>query len=682
MTVAGKQPDLASQLATLHLRYLPEASGLRVRAMAQLVARTLYTETRDRMTANEILAGVATLTEMPMNAPELIKKALGFMHSSGIVEEAHGAWRLSEKGRRAFADDIEQHAARLHAIFERRFPEALTFDQLLPWFNDLSQRFFSQFGSSIVAGHRGVGGKSATPVSFPELVHETLARFDLLPFETEILSGFQKFIEEPTQDELAEIWCAWQAAFAARLIVAAVGADPVSIAEIRDADVFLDTNVLITAAVETRPHHQSIAALARALLHLGLAPHILDQTVSEYTYRVKSSQADAVALLRDGFEPAIVAQSDVFARAAYERGSRTPEEFERYFANIAGVPESLGPDLRIEAATDSDDREAAARGENDAGLVETISHAERRSDPEKSRLAAQHDAALMAVIEQRRRNGRRDWVLTEDLAMCRVSSARSRHQRFPSWIGLETLIEILALSNEGPALGAEDFGGLLAAMFRNDLHPSQDTFELVDLVWLRNIEADCRLLPREAVERVALEVTRSRLEGRGPADEELHLRVKRAYLRERQPIQNELEAARAQAAEAIRERDEKTDDLSETKRILGSESERLTAIRDAYKSEVVNRLEREDRADCRRQIVFRGLLFLGFLALGLWLVQVFSSDPTVSMLSAVYLLGISAAALFAMFKAVAELRRRRAELDGRAEREIQLGDSMSARSSA
>ncbi len=578
---AGRAGGRPSDLTTLYLRHLPEAGQLRGRALSQIALKVLYTLSPDsRLTETELVQRMGVLTRRPFSQDDILKKALALLVDEGQAERGDSGWRLSEEGHARMAAEEAKHRERIAEILKRRFPPELAGPALVLWFSSMTHRYFERYGSETVAAVYRLAPPLQLPSLLPDLVGETARHHGLGEHIDRLFHGFREFIERPIKNEQEYIWSAWQSAFAAQLIAAGVGADPLTVDALGRSTVFLDTNILITAALETHRGNHAVRALAAGLNELQLRAVVLPQTIDEYRRAVERERSLVIRLLGSYDLATIGRAKSPFLHTALARKHFSRPALERFFDELERIPTVLAGVFTIEEGADAEVAAFADAGANDARLVADIasSFAARHPGSFKGPDSARHDAALTHVVEGLRKANRQAWVLTLDSAMCFVAARRTPRNVLPSWMSVYALLPVLAIERGGPSMRATDFGGLLAAMFENDLHPILETFELVDLEWLREIESQATELAPEAIERVAMRVARARLEGRSRLDGELRLEVGRAFRRERRPILEERDAAvtgltaaeeRLREERALRERMEQRlrDEISERLRL-------------------------------------------------------------------------------------------------------------------
>ena len=532
-----------AELTTLNLNLSPTATALRTRGVGQLVIKILYAE-QGPIEVGAIQEGLKVFTGVALSSPDLVLEALAFLEREDrwVQQNAEEQWSLQPEARAKVSRELGEHDRRLDEMLRQRFPRSMPLETLRLWFRAVSVEYFGRYGTEAVRAVFRETSPDVPRALLPDLVEQTARAFGLEKSRSELLIGFQRFIEEPTENERLLILSAWQSMFAAKLIMARAGVDPISAGQLGDSDVLLDTNVLFALALSSEGDDR-FGLLAKGFKRLGLRARIVGGTEVEYR-RALLKKREQVLRVAKGFSAAALEKArDPFILAAVALGCASLEDFERFFDAIAEVPGRFG-DQRIQIADDEQTLKDYAAGIGDTELVDLVTAYWAASRPyQKGSDLADHDAGITAVVDGLRERGVKAWVLTADMTMCALANNRSGPEGLPTWVSIYALVEILAASGGDPALSGEEFGGLLAAIFENDLQPLIGTYTLTDMDWLLRIQAQAASLDPDVVERMITTVTRARLQGMGPDDPELNLRVSRMFEREASALSGDRDAA-------------------------------------------------------------------------------------------------------------------------------------------
>src|SRR5439155_10939970 len=114
---------------TLHLRHGPGAGALQKRALAQVLAKTLFRQTTPA-TATEVGASAATLLALGTIPLEATAEALDFLRTEGSATANEAGWSLTEAGEKRIASANDERSIRVDRILKARFGSAIPLEQL------------------------------------------------------------------------------------------------------------------------------------------------------------------------------------------------------------------------------------------------------------------------------------------------------------------------------------------------------------------------------------------------------------------------------------------------------------------------------------------------------------------------------------------------------------------------
>lgn len=547
--------ELLNELVAVNLRYAPGAKPLRIRAIAQLAAKVLYTLRLGQTEAiDQLEKDIAATVSIPVVPVVDVIHALDLLANLGLAESDGDRWRLSSKGIDQIENDLNRSRMLVESVLDRHFPQALQRKPLHNWFQETCTEYFGQYGTRWAASiFRVPTSAPAVPSSWKDTILITAKATGMAPYVDALTSGFTGFIQSTDSRDRELLWGIAQAMLAARLIASAVGADPITTRELRDSRVLLDTNILVVAALEAHWFSPWLASLRTALKDLNIRLAVLPSTEKEYERVVARARENTMrAVARYSLE--VIGQAaDPFAGTALIRGCTTVEDFERFFDEVGKIPVALH-DEEIEICEDASFMQAADIGSNDVELQRKIAEAWRTTHHNDKRAnALVHDAGLLHAVEEAVARGQRCWVLTTDYSMTQLSARRSGDHTLPSWVTLDALVQILAVDLAGYSVRAEDFAPLLAAALANEAYPMADTYTIEDLAWLLDIEERCADLPPDRVKSCAVSIARARLAGMHRNDPEVVLSIQRAFQADRLGIATDLSTAKLDLAVARKE---------------------------------------------------------------------------------------------------------------------------------
>lgn len=599
LTISAEvQDQLLRDLSVMQLRIMPGTGHLRAKATAQLIAKALYLGGEPR-TRDQLVRDAPGLLGVPALPREDLDAGLDLLREGGLLSHPGTRWDLTPETRRAVELDLETQNDWLNATLRERFPQNLPGDQLRRWFLQTLARFFERYGTEMVATLYRQPVPKFTPVLLADLIGGTAAQCGIAEHAESLHEGFRGFLNFPTPTENLILGSAMQAVFSARLIAARIGADPLSVANLRDSTVVLDTNLLATAQLEAHRNYKALQSLALVLARLNLRLVMLPATVEEYRRLLEAQRADILRVVGN-YRPEVVRRaSDAFLNTASARGCARVEDYERFFDSIADPPSDVGGIAVETLEADSAPGRDADAFSRDQTLLAAVAGAWRKARPGGKRPnALAHDAGVLGAVEAARTRGERIWVLTEDLTMCSLAVERQPMEVVPTWIAEAALVQILAAEFSGPDFSAEDYGALLGVMIENDLQPVVGTFKAEDLAVLLDVDTRFADLADEAIAETAREAARARLRGSGRNDQRLQAELQQAFQRHRTKA-----VAQSQEREAL---------LATTQRDLRAERARRSSVELSLREELTRQYRPDVTFRTRRDVV---LLLLGFIVL-------------------------------------------------------------------
>lgn len=392
---------------------------------------------------------------------------------------------------------------------------------------------------------------------------------------------------------------------------------------------------------------------------IGCRVVFLHLTKLEYQSSIDRHRESTLRAL-DRYAPGVVTRaSDTFIKTAIVRGCTTREDYQVFFEQVADPVGALSESFPVAELDDAEIDRVAEEGAGDERLKVEIGRIWRAAGRTriKNELLLRHDAGVMTVTDRLNREGQRVWVLTLDRTMQELSLQRAGPYGLPSWIALDTLVEVLAVDDAGPEIQAEAFVPILISMLDFEVEPSPATYTINDLMWLLDIEERCATLEDEKVKAIAATVARERLAGRPRSDPELHLAIQRAF-------QAELAEVQVAAAEGRRQ-------VHELSQALAAEKASSESLREAYVRLRVSQLRRDALVRLAATVAFypslAALVIYAMYKVGLWATR-FGTYASFAVLLFGFLLP-GRGLLWQILEAVPRYRQRIASAEARARQE-------------
>ncbi|MEX2053083.1 MAG: hypothetical protein WD898_02555 [Candidatus Paceibacterota bacterium] len=592
-----------NEIVALHLRYSSGAHPLRIKAFAEMVAKTLFLH-RDSvgLTITEIAKTISSILNCKDIYRKSVNSALRMLLSQNVVKVTNDKWELTEIGFKAIGSDLQKSQLRTESVIRRHFGEEMPIDQLRMWFLECSVIFFSKFGDRWVFSIcRGVPLRSNLPYDLDDLIKPLIDSHGLSSYAQNLTRGFREFILSNSPEDAEQLWSFGQAMFATRLVAANISSDPITTNEISNSVILLDTNVLFVASLEKHQLALPLVALSKALSNLGVSLHFVHSTKEEYD-RILFYRTQSLGRIASRFDrEVLLASKDHFIRTALARGCETIEDFERFFESICSPPTSLDDSRPISLLDYPELAHAVDNGLRDKELQSGISKSWLAlRHREKTTRALEHDASLIHSIRQLRSEGRKAWGLTLDRTLHDYDLKHTGKNDYPLLLSLDVLLQILAVEQTDPDFNPIAFAPLLANIMAYQFEPTLRAFALEDLEWLLDIEERIADLPRDEIRTLAERVNRARLSGKDQDDPEIRLELQRAFQGRKLRVVKDLD----QANKLIQTKDDQ----------LKSEYEKRARVESAMRVEIKGRTYNKLRM--RFILNFIGKIALASLSVG------------------------------------------------------------------
>jgi hypothetical protein len=436
-----------------------------------------------------------------------------------------------------------------------------------------------------------------------------------------VKAGLIGFIEDLTPDAAHVKWNLAQNYYVAK----ALGLDRegrlLSEEAFGDAEIYLDTNVVIPALEPMARHHKNFQALAGACrgVHAGLI--MCQPTVAETQVSVASQREVLEKVLREVPEELESRISNDFFLVARKKLREGTLDVDDLFANYERPAERLAEEYGVEYIDDPWFDEVRESEEIEV-LMQLVSTAwERRTGRPKPREVARHDALLLAWVEKRRSENPDKTILliTRDHSLpdVRVGDAESPRammvDAFVQWVSP------LAL-REQPSV---DFSAIFADAIKYELLPQENFFDPKDFLVFHEMEMSCKELPSDDVEACLVHIKRTipHLDPRRAEDRErltaainrFLVSPGRKYKLELERLEREKEEAERAANAQLNDQKRKADEvLEERDRRLAQKTQEVADLQKAS-------LEREisdGKSKLRHSAIRRFILVLLCLLAG------------------------------------------------------------------
>jgi len=520
-------------LTTIYLKYGSWAQPLKVIAFSDLTAKTLYIA-GGPLTYTQIASDVSTLLGIKGVDVKNIKNAIKHLHTSKKVVRDRGKWKLTNGASKEVEGEITTSSTLIKKILKKHFTKKVPLKLLSVWFRRASADFFGYYSESWMNTMcRGIKRKRYKSKDIYQLLEPSIKKHNLEHARQDLIDGFISFISSDDASEQSFIMSNIHAIFAAQLVAADVGVDPIGLKEIRNSTFLLDTNVLFALALKGSSVSSLLDELGGTLSKLNCKTGYLHITREEYTRALDSKKQEVMSLLSSFEDKKIVEDVyDDFIITAKSMGCMATDDYEKFFKTISKIPKKFKSGLPVEIIDDEIILQSVQKAEKDTKLQSKVKdyayrYGSRWRKTPKSALAACHDTSMIHVVENERAAGNKFWTLTLDRSLHTLAAHQSDPRKFPAAISVDALIELLALNAAGPEFDSTKYAPLLTNIILNQCVPAVDNYQTTDLIWFLQVMDKASELPTEDVKKIAIEISKARAEGETIQDTKLQVKINR-----------------------------------------------------------------------------------------------------------------------------------------------------------
>jgi hypothetical protein len=376
-----------------------------------------------------------------------------------------------------------------------------------------------------------------------------------------------------------------------------------------DADIYLDTNVVIEALEPGAKHHPSFEVLARACTDLNIRLHACQISVDELR-KVVSYEREAIERVIDKIpeETAPKVKGVLFPIYYRQKQSGQKASFDDLFEYFSEPSTMLKTFYDVKIIDDQWFVDSVDAPDTD-NLAQEIKRAyENRPRRRKSRNAADHDALLLRWVQREREIcGANAWIVTLDHSLPNFLSS-SKQGEVPLAIRLDTLLHWLSPIALQADEGQDRAAVIFSEALKYNLLPQESFFELGDFLAFAEWEWDTKELPAEDVEGCirCVRTAVPQLNPADPVDREKISREFNKFLRDPgRKYKGELARLEARNIELANDKEEAANRLLRTKGDLESQLSQTNSELAAARSEI--------RTRDLRSSAFRRLAFIAAL---------------------------------------------------------------------
>lgn len=525
--------ELRELLVPTHIYYDAGTKSLKGRAFGEIITKCLFLLPSKKATFFEIKDLVAKFVGMPNLADKDMKSGFEFLKNEQVISKQGKYWFLAKETTERIEKDLINAEGRIKHILDKYFGTKINRLLLEKWFKFSVAAFYGKFGEVFSKRLKRQSVALPSEDSLLSVIEKPISDLNLEKHKDILRAGFQAFIkdvDDPITNQ--QIWSFAQAMLSAKLVNASFGPDPISINEFRNTKLLLDTNVLFVATLEKSRLSSALSSLASSINTIGSTLYITYETREEYRRVVARRKERVMRAINELPLDIIKDTKDSFVKTAISRGCVTKDSFETFFDSIADVPATIASE-KINIEDSPEVKKASDEAAKDKNKKEEIAKEWFRIHHySKSQNSIVHDSSLDGVADFLKGKGENIKVITADASMQNVSIKWSGSS-IPTWVGLDTLIQLLAVSGVGPSHKPENFAPLLNSVIINDICANDKIFTIEDLDGVLDLDERVKELSKEEIENFATKIFKLRMIGKSKNDSELQLEIRRTFQRKK-----------------------------------------------------------------------------------------------------------------------------------------------------
>lgn len=568
-------------LQTIYLRFDSASKSLTKRALAELILKIIYSldgfSMRDRIVQE--LGGVLGTSI----SDGKITDALELLLNESKVAKSKGGYSIEQGKKSQIAVACNEFINRQNRVIDKFFNDVSSQKKFVfQWFEDVTIEFFKEYSSEWISDlcsttNGAVKGKHE---GIQAILDKVTIRNNNLDFKDKewLKKQFFKFIQSNDPDVSSILWDYGTSGFSSSLIVANISADPISVDEFKDSKCILDTNILMYLELEGSKFKVSFKSMEKVFTKLSITPIYFSITRDEFIKSMEYKKETVLRVIENYSQEVVAELDDPFINTALQRGCVSAEDFERFFDELMDIPEYLSELLEIKRHDSGELDEAIRKGQEDNQLKELINKIYKsKRHRDKKRNPLQHDAGLIAGAEFIRKQ-EKCFILSRDISVKETALNKPIRNEMPIAIGLDTLINVLAIDNGGTDVDPTNYAPLFASIIKLALIPEHDVFRVEDLSRMLDVQSQIADLPSDKIIDIAKDLHHNHVIG--TSEEEISLKLTRSFQAAKLELQSDLEKSRK---EAFFEKTEKERFIKRSEKATQKLREKYTGeLRDKY----------------------------------------------------------------------------------------------------
>lgn len=577
---------MKKNLQTIYLRVDSSSKSLTKRALAQLLLKIVYffdsPPTKAQVTSE--LAGILGTS---ISASK-IDDAFELLATDGKISERQGNYSITADKKKKIDIAVDEFVNKQNRILEKYFGQISTKANFVAqWFEEVTIEFFNEYSSEWISDlclttttavknrHRGIQ-------AILDLVTDDNKNI-IAKDKPWLKAQYLKFLQSNDNDVSSILWDYGTSRFSSSLIVANTSADPITIDEFTNSMCILDTNILMYLDLEKSKFKESFKSMETIFINLKISPVYFFSTRDEFTSAMDWKKKNTIKVVENFSTEVTSVAVDPFLQTALHRGCVSSEDFDEFFNQMMDIPKYFSDLLEIKMHDTKELDAAIERGQANDKLKKSINNVYKRKwGRNKKKHSLEHDAGIISGAEFVRAT-EKCFILSRDSSINESALEIQAKNEIPIAIGLDTLINLLAIDNGGIDIDPTNCAPLFASIIKLALIPERDVFRLEDLSRILDVETQIASLPTEQVIDIAKELHHNNVTG--VSEEDSSLQLNRRFQSAKIEFQSDLHK---QKQETHFEKEEKEKYIKLT-------SKTTDALRKRYTGELMDKYDSERR---------------------------------------------------------------------------------------
>jgi hypothetical protein len=583
---------MKNTLHAIYLRLDTTSKSLSKTALAQMILKIIYFYNAPielTKIENELKGCLSTTVRK-----ERIIEAVELLIKENKIAFEHNKYRVRNSRKKKIDEALNEHNIRINRIVEKFFANTKSGNTAIKkWVENVTIDFFTEYRNEWIAAKTYSIKRESNYLGLETLI-DGITKKDKNIDKSDrdwLKSQYLKFFNSSDEDVASIFWDYGTCVFASTLITSSTAADKLSLESLKDSKFILDTNILMYLQLEEDNFYKSYKSLEEIFEKLNIKTCYFNVTKEEYEKSMSYKTGALLKVIQRYEEDVIDKTDDPYLKTAKSRQCIDYDDFKEFFNGLINIPRTFVDKMPLELLNGEALEDVIEKGRNNELLQEKINTIYKNKSKyisssngnknhfkddtklvkDKKKGALIHDSGLISGAEYLRTK-EKCFILTRDITVKQYGIETELRDEPPISIGLDTLIGMLAINNGGIDIDPTNFKPLFANIIKLSLIPEPNTFQVVDLARMLDVEQQIADLPSNDIIDIAKELNRSIL--KGVDDEKLTVQLSRRFQASKLNLKSNLDLANK----------EKHLEKTEKDKYVAKEAK----VRDALRKEIYN----------------------------------------------------------------------------------------------